>query len=130
MGYAMTKRRDETFSSGTQGATRCRRSDTRAYISGTELWGCSLLVRRQPGLSEVMLEVFDTSKGHNALALCGAPTEGFLGFVGRVQVWIEGDLSRLLDPWKRVGFVLSVRGEVHVYRACRLRSQWCLGGGW
>jgi len=115
MGYAMTKRRDETFSSGTQGAARYRRSDTWAYISGTELWGCSLLVRRQPGLSEVMLEVFDASKGHNALALCSAPAEGLLGFVGRVQVWIEGDLPGLLDPWKRIGLVLSVRGEVHVH---------------
>lgn len=84
-------------------------------MSGTELWRCSLLVRRQPSLGEVVLEMFNAPEGHNALALCSAPAEGFLGFVGRVQVWIESDLPRLLDPWKRISLVLSVGGGVHVY---------------
>ena len=43
--------------------------------------GCSLLVRRQPGLGEIMLEVLDASEGHNTLTLCSAAAEGFLGFV-------------------------------------------------
>ena len=43
--------------------------------------GCSLLVRRKPGLGEIMLEVFNASKGHDALALCSTPAEGFLGFI-------------------------------------------------
>lgn len=46
--------------------------------------GNSLLVRRKPCLGEIMLEVLDASKGHDALALCSTPTEGFLGLIGRV----------------------------------------------
>ena len=56
-----------------------------------------------------MLEVFDASKGHDALAPCSTPTEGFLGFVGRVQIWVEGDLPLLLiAPWEWIRLVPSV----------------------
>lgn len=47
-------------------------------------YGCLLLVRRKASLGEIMLEMLNTSEGHNTLTLCSTPTERFLGFVGRV----------------------------------------------
>lgn len=93
--------------------------------------GCSLLVRRKPGLGKIMLEVLNASKSHNALAPRSTPAEGLLGFVGRVQIRVEGDLPPLLVvPWKRIGLVLVIRRGVCVHRARRLGSQRCLRGGW
>lgn len=43
--------------------------------------GYSLLVRREAGLGEIMLEMLDASKSHDALAPCSTPTEGFLRFI-------------------------------------------------
>ena len=56
-----------------------------------------------------MLEMLNASKGHDALAPCSTPTEGLLGFIGRVQIGVEGDLPLLLiAPWKWIGLVLSI----------------------
>ena len=48
--------------------------------------GCSLLVRHKPGLGEIMLEVLNASKCHDALTPCSTPAEGLLRFIRRVQV--------------------------------------------
>ena len=78
--------------------------------------GCSLLVRHKPGLGEIMLEVLNASKCHDALTPRSTPAEGFLRFIGRVQIWVEGDLPPLLvTPWKRIGFVLSTGRGVYVH---------------
>lgn len=93
--------------------------------------GCSLLFRRKSGLGEIMLEVLNASQGHDALAPRSTPAEGFLVFIGRVQVWVEGDLPPLLvAPWKWIGLVLSVGRGVHVNRPCRLWRQRCLSRSW
>ena len=78
--------------------------------------GYSLLVRLKPGLGEIMLEVLNASKCHDTLTPCSTPAEGFLRFIERVQIWVEGDLPLpLVTPRKRIGFVLSTGRRVHVH---------------
>ena len=75
--------------------------------------GCS---PHKPGPGETMLEVLNASKCHDALTPCSIPAEGFLRFIERVQIWLEGDLPLpLVTPRKRIGFVLSTGRRVHVH---------------
>jgi hypothetical protein len=62
-----------------------------------------------------MLEMLNASKSHHTLALRSTPAEGFLGFIGSVHVWVEGDLPPLfVVPWKRIRLVFPTGREVYV----------------
>jgi hypothetical protein len=100
------------------------------HLRAGRSYECLLLVRRKAGLGEIMLEMLDTPEGHDALTPCSTPAKGLLGLIGRVYVWVEGDLPPLFGPWKWIGLVLPIGRRAYVHRPGRLRSQWCLGGGW
>ena len=55
----------------------------------------SLFLRRDARLREVVLEMLDTTQGHDTLPLRGTATKGFLRFVNR-HVGVDSPSTRFL----------------------------------
>jgi hypothetical protein len=72
-----------------------------------------LFLRLDARLGEVVLEMFNTPEGHDALPLRGTAAEWFRRLVRRVHVRVERELAARAHPlttWRSV-----VRGGVHSF---------------
>ena len=84
-----------------------------------------LLLRCEPRLREVMLEVLDAPQSHHALPLRRTPAERLLRFVRRVHVRVESGLSArfLNSSVRRCGYPWELERVIELALGAR-RAWW------